>query len=182
MHIRGIEFISIDSPGFVEHLGPLGSGLDRDRDRRERGKRAVSLVELARIDDSRDLAGAIENLLVIRGEVKIADAVGQRLLLAGLQIEPAKRRLPLSFLDLRRSCSASSNVVDLPLGAGGQRGEQARLDGQGDDSLGDSVQIDETGLIALPADRLSLASLSRLGGGSWRPWPSFSWSLASSLF
>ena len=70
VHVRGIEFVPIDPPGFAEHLGPLGPGLDPDRDRAERRQGPVSLVELARVDDPADLAGAVEDLLVIRGEAE----------------------------------------------------------------------------------------------------------------
>ena len=52
VHVRGIEKVSVDPPCLVEHLGPLGPGLDPDRDRGESRQCAVSLLELARIDDS----------------------------------------------------------------------------------------------------------------------------------
>ena len=46
VHVRRVEVVAVDPPGFAEDLGPFGAGLDPHRDRRER-QCAIALRELA---------------------------------------------------------------------------------------------------------------------------------------
>ena len=85
----------------MEHLRPFRPRIDPHRDRVEL-ERAVTLVELARVDDPQDQgstgrgrpAGPVEDLLAVGRELEFVDPLGERLLLAGLEVEPLQRRLP----------------------------------------------------------------------------------------
>ena len=141
VHVGGVEVVAVDPPGFAEDLRPFGPRLDPHRDRIEL-QRAVPLVELARVHDAQNqgavrrtgrrripgVAGLVEDLLAVGGKAEVIDPLGQRLLLAGLEVEPPERRLPLSFRSLARPDVHAAEINDLPLVAGGQV-----LDGPGRD-------------------------------------------------
>ena len=91
--------------------------------------RARLPCELAGVDDPHDdqflpeppgspparFAGAIEQLLAVGRQLEIIDTLGERLLLACLQIEPSERRLATACLSPCWDDTHAADVVNLPL-------------------------------------------------------------------
>ena len=80
VHVRGIEVVAIDPPGLAEDLRPTRRGA---RSRTEIAAIELSapspLLNLPASTIPADLAGAVEELLVVGGEDEAVDALGQGL-------------------------------------------------------------------------------------------------------
>ena len=170
-------------------------------------ERAVALGELARVDDAHDdrspgrssgrtipcrLAGLIEDLLVVGRELEFVDPLGERLFLAGLEVEPPERRLaapgwaPPRNWPPRGGCSRSVPRCRPP----GPRDVPASI-GNGTTRPAIPSRSITTAGFSLPSRLLSLSLcnlvvlgllliLGILGSGPWNPCPCLRASAASS--
>ena len=80
-------------------------------------------------------------------ELEFVDSLGERFLLAGLQVKPPERRLTAPGRPLGRTDTHAADVIDLPVAARRQACRLPRLDRQRDDPSGDPIQVDHNGFL-----------------------------------
>ncbi len=142
VHVRVVEVIAVDAPGFVENLPPLGARIDLDL-QLVCGELELRGVELLADVDQRiavPIRGTVEqHPLAVSGELEAVDLFEQRLFLAFLEVEALQAHLlGAGTIEAGRfEIENLTALTDLEAVVAGRLGRQRH------DSLRQAIEVDD---------------------------------------